>query len=471
MSSPLPSPSPPPSTTTTMDPESSLTRHESNEYFDAAFLAEDANADATSVSSETTPELPEHIVLERLETDDSIHFHDTDDGQWYGKPLDPQVAIDLCPSTKTGLVWKAEVVPDIWWDSNDNNNKKKLIKGLTERDFDVSNKSIKPHRGTLPLTQKELLSSLTKTPDDRLIFHGKLNGWPQLQALELNALDRKRPLPFGKAQYSPVWSSHQSKGKQLVLGKSAIYRATLCGPDWTGIGWSEASPGFVFWFEAHQSPARLTYGTNLLHTLNRDDRVSHVHMISHRYAVRKESPRDMVTYHSVVLLEWEHGKYCTVVEGAYLNGIGGAKCRSNWYQDKDDDNNLLSQHVPDEMIGPWRTAAGEIRCYDVLQTNLDEFMAYLELHKGNEARFVDPQITFSHVARLTFRTKRDLAQYLLNYVGRDCSYQELRKNCQTLAADLCAFLAGKRSVDPFHPLVQMEYRNKTYQFLYDSNMY
>jgi hypothetical protein len=28
-----------------------------------------------------------------------------------------------------------------------------------------------------------------------------------------------------------------------------------------------------------------------------------------------------VTYHSIVLLEWEHGKYCTVVEGAYMNGM------------------------------------------------------------------------------------------------------------------------------------------------------
>jgi hypothetical protein len=98
-------------------------------------------------------------------------------------------------------------------------------------------------------------------------------------------------------------------------------------------------------------------------------------------------------------------------------------------------------------------------------------MAYMDRFKGNAARFVDPQTTFSHKARLSFRSKRDLAQYLLNYMGRDCTYQELRKNCQTFAADLRAFLAGKRSVDPFHPLVQMEYRNRSYQFLYDSSMY
>jgi hypothetical protein len=30
---------------------------------------------------------------------------------------------------------------------------------------------------------------------------------------------------------------------------------------------------------------------------------------------------------------------------------------------------------------------------------------------------------------------------------------------------------GKKSVNPFHPLVEMEYRNRSHQFLYDSNMY
>jgi hypothetical protein len=126
--------------------------------------------------------------------------------------------------------------------------------------------------------------------------------------------------------------------------------------------------------------------------------------------------------------------------------------------------------MPPELIGPWRTSAGEIRCFDVPQRSLDEFVQYLQQYRGKHERFVDPQVTFSHVARLSFRTKRDIAQYLLNYVGRDCSYQELRKNCQTLAADLCAFLAGKKYVNPFHPIVQIEYRNRAYQFLYESTM-
>ena len=135
--------------------------------------------------------------------------------------------------------------------------------------------------------------------------------------------------------------------------------------------------GFCFlWFEI--TIPRFTYGTNLLHILNSNHWVSHVHMISHRYAIPKETPRDLLTYHSVVLLEWDHAEYCTVVEGAYLNGIGGYKCRSNWYQERDDPKtNLLSQYMPDELKGPWRTSAGEIRCFDIPQNNLTEFMQYM----------------------------------------------------------------------------------------------
>lgn len=69
-------------------------------------------------------------------------------------------------------------------------------------------------------------------------------------------------------------------------------------------------------------------------------------MISHRYAVAKESPKDKLTYHSIALLEWEHGEFCTIVEGAYLNGIGGYKGRSNWYHDKDDDITSLYKSMP-----------------------------------------------------------------------------------------------------------------------------
>ena len=32
-----------------------------------------------------------------------------------------------------------------------------------------------------------------------------------------------------------------------------------------------------------------------------------------------------LTYHSLVFLEWENSQFCTIVEGAFLNGVGGYK--------------------------------------------------------------------------------------------------------------------------------------------------
>lgn len=455
---------------------SGMARIDSLEFWDPADTkAVDGNEDdRTSVSSTSSDgmQLAElSMLLEGVEIDDEAgDFHDAieDPDRWYGNPLPPDKALDHFPPSlnSNGLVWKSEVLPLIWWNED---KKGKLRQSLQVRDFDVTNRRVKPHRKTLPLTQDDLLTSLTETPDGRYIFHGKLNGWPQLTVLELMLVERKRPLLLNKAQYSPHWTP--SEGTMPEFEDSVIYRATFRAPGWTSIGWSEASPGYCFWFESTLPEPRFSYGTNMLHTVSALDRVSHVHMISHRYAVRIESPRDKITYHSVVLLEWEHGNYCTVVEGAYLNGMGGYKCKCNWYEDKFEEHTLMSECMPDELIGPWIETATEMRCFDVPQRNLEEFHKYLLRHKGNKGRFIDPQVTFSHPARLTFRSKQNVAQYLLNYVGRDCSYQELKTNCQTLAADLCAFLAGKKRVDPFHPIVKMEYRNRTHQFLYDSNMY
>mmetsp|Transcript_6914 Transcript_6914/g.13501 ORF Transcript_6914/g.13501 Transcript_6914/m.13501 type:complete len:84 (-) Transcript_6914:676-927(-) len=66
-------------------------------------------------------------------------------------------------------------------------------------------------------------------------------------------------------------------------------------------------------------------------------------MISHRYATggRAESKKEKLTYHSLVLLEWNHGEYCSVVEIGYLNGLGGCKCKSNWYPEKDSQETRL----------------------------------------------------------------------------------------------------------------------------------
>lgn len=107
--------------------------------------------------------------------------------------------------------------------------------------------------------------------------------------------------------------------------------------------------------------------------------------------------------------------------------------------------------------------------YDVKAKNMNEFRAYVMKYKNQ--RFVDPHFTFSHPVRLTFRSKGHIAQYLVNYIRRDSKYDLLSKNCQTFAADLCSFLAGKKDIVPFHPVNRIDFQPRNHLFLYDSEMY
>lgn len=123
------------------------------------------------------------------------------------------------------------------------------------------------------------------------------------------------------------------------------------------------------------------------------------------------------------------------------------------------------------MVCPWLTNAAEIRAMDVASKNLEEFKLFIKKYEGNDKRFVDPHVCFSHPCRLSHRSKKDMAQYINNYIRRDVSYSQLKRNCQTLAADLCAFLAGKREVLPYHPVNRIEYTNRSYLFLYEPELY
>lgn len=123
------------------------------------------------------------------------------------------------------------------------------------------------------------------------------------------------------------------------------------------------------------------------------------------------------------------------------------------------------------MISPWLTTAAEIRCYDVKAKNLNEMKEYIKKYTGPDKRFLDPHYTFSHPARLTFRNRSHIAQYLVNYITRNSTYSEMNRNCQTFAADLCSFVAGKKDIVPYHPINRLDYYNKSHLFLYDSHMY
>jgi len=174
---------------------------------------------------------------------------------------------------------------------------------------------------------------------------GILNGWPSLRCLELISLegrrDRSTGLPSakelltGQILWRKAWDVRDEGARGIgprLPAEHQVCRAKLRGAPWTALGWSKDSPGFVFWFEAqHSDGPRLLYGTKMIESLS-DAKCSMIHMVSHRYAVPRESPKDRITYHSVCFLEWEHGLYGTVVESAYLNGMVSALKLKAMYQ-------------------------------------------------------------------------------------------------------------------------------------------
>ena len=83
--------------------------------------------------------------------------------------------------------------------------------------------------------------------------------------------------------------------------------------------------------------------------MTRDAKAVRAHLFSHRYSVENESIKDKLTYHSIVLLEWDHREYCSVVELAWRQGLGGYKGRSNWIEDKNSPRNQL--YVEDFQLG------------------------------------------------------------------------------------------------------------------------
>ena len=296
-------------------------------------------------------------LVESLEEETAIPADVDPKVEFYGHPLSVIEAEQAMAHTSQpiplgepdeGQLWRALVVPNQFLDE-----KGQLRKGLNPKDFDTTDGgSIKPRRANLPLTQSDLLSSLTAIPShdgrgDRYIFNGMLNGWPALPTLELVAIEVKRdtlPTPTdvlrGRLAWSPVWKAARRRESQkhnptrppTFPDPLRLYRATLRAPPWTARGWAPNSPGYCFWFEAqHAVQPRVCYGTQLLTTLDDDDNAvcTAVHMLSHRYGGRRhETPRDRLTYHTVCLLEWQHGRYTTVVESAFLNGMGGYKGKS-----------------------------------------------------------------------------------------------------------------------------------------------
>ena len=199
-----------------------------------------------------------------------------------------------------------------------------------------------------------------------------------------------------------------------------------------------------------------------------------VHHFSHRYAKTNEGAKDRLTYHSGILVEWNHGRYCTVLELAFLNGVGGWGGRSNWHEDSFNNNGkkahpkLLSA-LPEYMIMPWKSHLAELRCHDIDFKGVDDFKAFVKKHemprgKGDK-RFLDFTFVESDPVMLACRSKADIARFLVNYISNNKEYHEENRNCQTFAADLYHLLTGKPT-KPFHPVCQILYYDHLDWFLF-----
>eukprot|EP00037_Helgoeca_nana_P015805 m.148064 g.148064 ORF g.148064 m.148064 type:complete len:542 (+) comp23189_c0_seq1:99-1724(+) len=397
----------------------------------------------------------------------------------YGQPESPERAAELCPPGDEGLVYHAQLVPDDW----------------THPEHCTTGGQIKPRRAVLPVREKDFFASLVQTADGRWLFSGVLNGWPALTCLEVKSitciarLGLRAMVGLEKLQVVRFWDATNPEQRGVApsfpQGLRSV-RVTLRAPHWTTRGWSATSPGNCWWFESRRAEGpRLSHGEGMITNLKSDVAAgrfgglepvcTHVHHFSHRYARPgiggRETSKQSVTYHGAILLEWSHGQYCTVVELATLNGVGGRWGRANWYADKLADSPELYRAMPPAMICPWAGQFAEVRCHDVKATSLEEFKDFVGEFTGTELRFLDPHFFQSAPVRLAMRHQTDIHRYFLNYVGRDRRYTESFRNCQTFAADCFGFLAGKVGVEPYHPVNRVGYTNRGHNFLYQPDLY
>ncbi len=172
------------------------------------------------------------------------------------------------------------------------------------------------------------------------MFKGALNDWPALTDLELISLeywysrrDRVKTVTLSRK----IWSQSKKEApKYPTAGSLSFQKKPICiramfrGPKHTEIGYSNNNPGFLWWFRPlRQDGPKLGHGERLIKALEFDaektgeplERAMKVHFFAHRYAKKVETPKDKITYHTGMVIEWKHGKYLTLVELAYLFGI------------------------------------------------------------------------------------------------------------------------------------------------------
>jgi len=276
-----------------------------------------------------------------------------------------------------------------------------------------------------------------------------LNGWAAFTTMELVKIKSK----LKGRTVRKLWDSSTSKDPPKYF-KSAGSRLqfTLRLPGWSNRGYSKDNPGFCWWFAPFRpgGPA-VTHGENMIRAAAQEEysnaKVVRLHHFGHRYAKEVESSKDRISYHTGVLIEWDHGLYTTIVELAWRNGIGGYGGKSNWVEDRDSDNPVLKQCFPAQLFQPYIEDKSEIRMIDIACKNEVEFVQYLNKYTGKKGRFLDPSIKTSLEPKAEGRTRKDIAQYICNRISHNIEYSEPTTmpprsgfNCQTFAANFFGFM-------------------------------
>merc|ERR1712157_333931 len=237
-------------------------------------------------------------------------------------------------------------------------------------------------------------------PNGKWVFSGVMNGWPglgyhcPLEVLSITYKPRKSLMLTKGKSILRWWGSDKSRSNaaaptippaNLLCDKQSV-RVTLRTPTWASRGWTSTSPGFCWYYDGNGTT--VLHGTDMLtNTAAKEILARNVHMFQHRYAMpegKRESAKDMLTFHAAILIEWENGT-TSLVELALVNGIGGYRGRANWYHDKYNDilGSLLYRSLPPQMILPWKTDMCEIRFYDLPHCpDLSSFEEYLRIYSG-----------------------------------------------------------------------------------------
>jgi len=243
-------------------------------------------------------------------------------------------------------------------------------------------------------------------------------------------------------------------------------RFELQEPSWTKLGWSEDNPGFVFWFTPQSAGKEgegpiVRFGDKMLKAATPNKIAKRVYAFAHRYP-RKSSfnpavkIRGALTYHTAILVQWEGDAHMSIIELAWLNGIGGYKGQSNFYHTSSELFQTLRSQAKG-MVRPWEEDRHEIRVYDIDAKSVTDFRAFLDTYsekgigKDKESRFYDIHGLENKGAdvREGGVSQDTIASALLHYnTASKGVYDAGSLNCQTFTADIFRWLTGT-DIGPF----------------------